>query len=140
MKVSLNLIKKYIDLPKELTPEQIARDLTIKTVEVEDVENTAKKFENIVVGKILEISAHPNADKLRVCKVDIGEKEPVQIVCGGSNLYEGEYVVVSKPGAKVVWHGEGEPVEIKAMPMRGVDSYGMICSVYSCHYPSACRQ
>ena len=128
MKVSLNLIKKYIDLPKELTPEQIARDLTIKTVEVEDVEDVAKKYENIVVGKILEINPHPNADKLRVCKVDIGEKEPVQIVCGGSNLYENEYVVVSKPGAKVVWHGEGEPVEIKAMPMRGVDSFGMICA------------
>ena len=128
MNVSLNLVKKYIDLPKELTPEQIARDLTIKTVEVENVENVAEKFENIVVGKILEINAHPNADKLRVCKVDIGEKEPVQIVCGGSNLYENEYVVVSKPGAKVVWHGEGEPVEIKAMPMRGVDSFGMICA------------
>ncbi len=128
MKVSLNLIKKYIDLPKELTPEQIARDLTIKTVEVEAVENVAEKFENIVVGKILELNAHPNADKLRVCKVDIGEANTVQIVCGGSNLYEGEYVVVSKPGAKVVWHGEGEPVEIKAMPMRGVDSFGMICA------------
>lgn len=127
MKVSLNLIKKYIDLPKELTPEQIARDLTIKTVEVEDVENVAKKYENIVVGKILEVNPHPNADKLRVCKVDIGEETPVQIVCGGSNLYEGELVVVSKPGAKVVWHGEGEPVEIKEMPMRGVDSFGMIC-------------
>ena len=128
MKVSLNLIKKYIDIPKDLSPEQIARDLTIKTVEVEAVENVSEKYESIVVGKILELNAHPNADKLRVCKVDIGETEPVQIVCGGSNLYEGEYVVVSKPGAKVVWHGEGEPVEIKAMPMRGVDSYGMICA------------
>ncbi len=127
MKISLNIVKKYIDLPEELTPEQIARDLTIKTVEVEGIENVAEKFENIVVGKILEVHPHPNADKLRVCKVDIGEKESVQIVCGGSNLYEGEFVVVSKPGAKVVWHGEGEPVEIKAMPMRGVDSYGMIC-------------
>lgn len=127
MKVSLNLIKKYIDLPKDLTPEQIARDLTIKTVEVEGTENVAEKYHDIVVGKILEVNAHPNADKLRVCIVDIGEEKPVQIVCGGSNLYVGEYVVVSKPGAKVVWHGEGEPVEIKAMPMRGVDSYGMIC-------------
>ncbi len=127
MKVSLNWIKKYIDLPENISPKQIAYDLTLRTVEVEDVENTAEKFHDIVVGKILEIKAHPNADALRICIVDIGEKEPVQIVCGGSNLYEGELVVVSKPGAEVVWHGEGEPVVIKETKMRGEYSYGMIC-------------
>ena len=127
MRISLNFIKKYIDLPKEITPKQIAYDLTLKTVEVEDVINTADKYHDIVVGKILKVKAHPDADKLKVCIVDIGEKEPVQIVCGGSNLYEGEMVVVSKPGAEVVWHGEGEPVLIKETKMRGVDSYGMIC-------------
>ena len=128
MRVSLNLIKKYIDLPKDITPKQIAYDLTLRTVEVEDVIDTSEKYENIVVGKIIKVDSHPDADKLKVCKVDIGEKEPVQIVCGGSNLYEGENVVVSKPGAKVVWHGEGEPVEIKETKMRGVDSFGMICA------------
>ena len=127
MKVSLNWIKKYIDLPKDLTSKQIAYDLTLRTVEVESVENTAEKYNNIVVGKILEVKPHPNADKLRVCMVDIGENEPKQIVCGGSNLYEGEFVVVSKPGALVVWHGEGEPVEIKETKMRGESSFGMIC-------------
>jgi phenylalanyl-tRNA synthetase beta chain len=127
MRVSLNLIKKYVDLPKELTAKQIADDLTLRTVEVESVENTSEKYNNIVVGKILEVRQHPNADLLRICITDIGEKEPVQIVCGGSNLYQGEYVVVSKPGAKVVWHGEGEPVEIKETKMRGELSYGMIC-------------
>ena len=127
MRVSLNLIKKYVDLPKELTAKQIADDLTLRTVEVESVENTSEKYNNIVVGKILEVRQHPNADLLRICITDIGEKEPVQIVCGGSNLYVGEYVVVSKPGAKVVWHGEGEPVEIKETKMRGELSYGMIC-------------
>ena len=127
MRVSLNSIKKYVDLPKELTSKQIAYDLTLRTVEVESVENTSEKYNNIVVGKILEVRNHPNADKLKICITDIGEKEPVQIVCGGSNLYVGEYVVVSKPGAKVVWHGEGEPVEIKETKMRGELSYGMIC-------------
>ena len=58
---------------------------------------------------------------------DIGKEKPVQIVCGGSNLYEGEYVVVSLPGSEVVWHGEGEPVKIKETKMRGETSYGMIC-------------
>ena len=127
MRVSLNLIKKYLDLPKELTPKQIAYDLTLRTVEVESVEDTSVKYQNIVVGKIVEIRNHPNADLLKICLTDIGEENPVQIVCGGSNLYEGEYVVVSKPGAKVIWHGEGEPVEIKETKMRGELSYGMIC-------------
>jgi phenylalanyl-tRNA synthetase beta chain len=128
MKVSLNLIKKYLELPAEITSKQIANDLTLRTVEVEDVEDTSKKYHDIVVGKILEVRNHPNADLLRICITDIGEKEPVQIVCGGSNLYEGEYVVVSKPGAEVVWHGEGEPVLIKETKMRGENSYGMICA------------
>lgn len=128
MKLSLNLIKKYVDLPSNLTDKQIAYDLTLRTVEVENVEDLGARFNNIVVGKIEKISAHPNADKLKICMVDIGEKEPVQIVCGGSNLYEGESVVVCKPGAEVVWHGEGEPVKIKETKMRGEASYGMICA------------
>jgi len=127
MRVSLNLIKKYVDLPSSITPKQIAYDLTLRTVEVESVENTSEKYNNIVVGKILEIRKHPNADALKICITDIGLEEPVQIVCGGSNLYVGEYVIVSKPGAKVVWHGEGEPVLIKETKMRGESSYGMIC-------------
>lgn len=128
MKVSLNLIRKYIDLPKDITDEQIAYDMTLRTVEVDSVEKTAEKFHDIVVGKILEVKQHPNADKLRICMTDIGEESPVQIVCGGSNLYEGEYVVVCKPGAVVVWHGEGEPVKIQKTKMRGETSYGMICA------------
>ncbi len=128
MKVSLNLIRKYVDLPEDLTDEQIAYDMTLRTVEVEKVENTAQKFHDIVVGKILEIKEHPNADKLRICMVDVGEAEPIQIVCGGSNLYVGEYVVVSKIGAEVVWHGQGEPVKIAKTKMRGEISYGMICA------------
>lgn len=127
MKVSLNWVKKYIDIPADLTNAQIAYDLTMRTVEVEDVVDTAEKFHDIVVGKITSVDAHPNADKLRVCMVDIGEAEDVQIVCGGSNLYEGEKVVVSKPGAEVYWHGESELMKIKETKMRGVASYGMIC-------------
>ena len=128
MKISLNWIKKYVNIPNNITPKQIAYDLTVRTVEVENVEDLKEKFNNIVVGKILEVKQHPNADKLRICNVDIGEKSPVQIVCGGSNLYEGEYVVVSKPGALVVWHGEGEPVKITETKMRGEASFGMICA------------
>ena len=127
MKVSLNWVKKYVQLPEDLTNEQLAYDLTMRTVEVENVESSADKFKNIVVGVIRSVEPHPDADRLRVCMVDVGDGEDKQIVCGGSNLYEGEKVVVSKPGAMVYWHGEGEPVAIKETKMRGVKSYGMIC-------------
>ena len=127
MKVSLNWIKKYIDLPKDVTPSKIAYDLTLRTVEVEGLENTKDKFHDIVVGKILEVKDHPNADSLKICITDIGEDMPVQIVCGGENLYKDELVVVSKPGAEVYWHGEDQLVKIKETKMRGEDSYGMIC-------------
>lgn len=127
MKVSLNWIKKYVDLPKDITNEQIMRDLTIRTVEVEDMVNTGDKFKDIVVGKIIEVNPHPDADLLKVCLVDIGEGDYKQIVCGGENLYPNELVVISKPGAMVYWHGEGDLVEIKETKMRGVSSYGMIC-------------
>ncbi len=127
MKVSLNWVKKYVDLPENITTKQMATDLTLRTVEVEGYENTEEKFHDIIVGKVLEVNEHPNADKLKVCKVDIGEDEPRQIVCGGSNLYPNEMVVVCKPGAEVYWHGEAELMKIKDSKVRGVDSYGMIC-------------
>ena len=127
MKVSLNWVKKYVDLPENITTKQMATDLTLRTVEVEGYENTEEKFHDIIVGKVLEVNEHPNADKLKVCKVDIGEDEPRQIVCGGSNLYPNEMVVVCKPGAEVYWHGESELQKIKDSKVRGVDSYGMIC-------------
>ena len=127
MKVSLNWVKKYVDLPENITTKQMTEDLTLRTVEVEGYENTEEKFHDIIVGKIIEVNEHPNADKLRVCKVDIGNGEIKQIVCGGSNLYPNEMVVVCKPGAEVYWHGESELQKIKDSKVRGVDSYGMIC-------------
>ena len=128
MKVSLNWIREYVDLPADLTMERLAFDLTMRTVEVEGYENFAKKLKNIVAGRITELGPHPRADRLRVVKVDVGEEDPEQIVCGGSNLEIGQMVVVARPGSKVRWHGEGDPVEIKASVLRGVASAGMICA------------
>lgn len=128
MKLSLNGLKQYIDIPADLPLERLAHDLTMKTVEVEGWDDLASSFDKIIVGKVLDLAPHPDADKLRVCQVDIGEKDSVQIVCGGSNLYKDQKVVVSLPGSFVVWHGEGEPVEIKESKLRGVPSFGMICS------------
>jgi phenylalanyl-tRNA synthetase beta chain len=128
MKVSLNWIRQYVDLPQDLNAEQVATDLTMRTVEVESVMNPAELVEGIVVGKIESVRAHPNADLLRVCMVDIGRDRLYQIVCGGTNLYENERVAVAPPGAFVRWHGEGEPIELKATKLRGEKSEGMICS------------
>ena len=128
MKLSLSWIKDYVNLPEDADLKQLAYDLTMDTVEVEDVEFMADRFDKMVVGIIEAIDPHPNADKLRVCTVDIGDGEPKQIVCGGINLEVGMRVCVSCPGSYVRWHGEGEPVEIKNSKLRGVASYGMICA------------
>ena len=128
MKLSLNWIKDYVNIPDDMDLTRLSYDLTMSTVEVEGAQDIAKAFDNIVVGKILEVAPHPNADKLRVCKVDLGEDAPYDIVCGGSNLEVGMSVIVAVPGAMVRWHGEGEPVEIKKTKLRGVESYGMICA------------
>ena len=113
MKLSLSWIKDYVKIPEDMDLKKLAYDLTMSTVEVEDVEYLAKRFDKMVVGVIEKVEPHPNADKLRVCTVDIGEDECKQIVCGGINLQEGMRVAVSCPGAMVRWHGEGEPVMIK---------------------------
>lgn len=128
MKLSLSWIKDFVNIPEDMDMKQLAYDLTMDTVEVEDVEYLADRFDHMVVGVIEDIEPHPNADKLRVCKVDIGDGEIKDIVCGGINLEKGMRVAVSCPGAIVRWHGEGEPVEIKKSKLRGVASYGMICA------------
>ena len=87
MKVSLNWVKKYVDLPEDLTPKQISFDLTMRTVEVEDVIDTSEKFHDIVVGKILEVKEHQKADQrhragsddARNRRNDDGEEDPLQL-------------------------------------------------------------
>lgn len=128
MKVSLNWIREYVDLPEDLSPEKLAYELTMRTVEVENVTNPADLVNGIIVGRIEKVLPHPNAELLRVCHVDCGLDKTKQIVCGGINLYDGQVVAVAPPGAEVIWHGEGEPVVLKATKLRGVLSEGMICS------------
>ncbi len=128
MKLSLNWMKDYVQIPDDMDLKRLAYDLTMSTVEVEDVEDLGKKFENMCVGLILEVLPHPKADKLRICKVSLGGEEVRDIVCGGCNLEVGQKVVVARPGAVVRWHGEGEPVVIGLAKLRGVESYGMICA------------
>ena len=86
MKLSLNWIKDYVQIPADMDLKNLAYDLTMSTVEVEGVTELARRFDGIVSGDIREVLPHPNADKLRICRVDIGGGELHDIVCGGSNL------------------------------------------------------
>ena len=127
MKVSLNWIRDYVELPEDMDLKRLAYDLTMSTVEVEDATDLGASFHDMVVGEIKEVLPHPNADKLRICRTDIGGGDIREIVCGGSNLRDGMKVAVALPGSVCRWHGEGEPVEIHESKLRGVASYGMIC-------------
>ena len=127
MLISYNWLKKHVHLPSSITPAEVAAKLKASTVEVENIEIQGKNLEQIVVGKIISAEKHPNADKLKVCMVDVGD-EKLQIVCGGSNVVEGMLIALAKVGAKVQWHGEGELIELKPTAIRGVESAGMICA------------
>lgn len=126
VKVSYKVLKKYI--PNIKKPEEVAQDLIMHTAEVEDIHSEKSDFENIVYGIIKSIESHTDADTLKVCMVDWGETELIQIVCGGSNLTVGQGIALAKIGASVLWHGQGEPVVMKKTAIRWVDSYGMICA------------
>lgn len=121
MKISSNMLKRY--LKKPLTQEQLYKTTNEYITEVESVE-TLLELDNFVVGHVLTCQKHPNADKLSVCTVDLGENEPEQIVCGAPNVRAGQYVGVAKVGA--VLPGD---FEIKPVKIRGVESNGMICSL-----------
>src|SRR6056297_3760006 len=103
MKLSLNWIKEYVKIPNDMDLSRLAYDLTMSTVEVEGVLELASKFDKMVFGVVKEVAPHPNADRLKVCKTDIGNNEVRDIVCGGINLTDGMKVAVAKPGAKVRW-------------------------------------
>ncbi|MBI2473306.1 phenylalanine--tRNA ligase subunit beta [Candidatus Uhrbacteria bacterium] len=123
--ISYNWMKEYLET--DLSPEEFAKRTTASGNSVEVIDRVAERFAQMVVGDVLEVKTHPNADKLRVAVVDIGAKQ-VEIVCGGENLSEGQKVVVALPGARVRWHGEGDLIELQETKIRGVESYGMICA------------
>ncbi|MBT4516747.1 MAG: phenylalanine--tRNA ligase subunit beta [Candidatus Komeilibacteria bacterium] len=127
MYLSLDWAKDWIKLPKDLETKQLALDFTMAIVEVEEVIERGANLKDIVVGKINEIAKHPDADRLEVCQVDIGDSVE-QIVCGGINLSKGMLVAVAKVGSRVKWHGEGDLVMMAKTKIRGVESSGMIAA------------
>ncbi len=122
---SYKWLKEYVKT--DLSPEDFARELSMKSMSVESIQKVGDKFDRMVVGVIREVKAHPKADRLRITVVDVGA-QTVEIVCGGSNLEVDQKVFVALPGSKVRWHGEGELVELAETEIRGVKSVGMICA------------
>ncbi|MEX0797004.1 MAG: phenylalanine--tRNA ligase subunit beta [Acidimicrobiia bacterium] len=121
MKVPLSWLKEFVDLPTD-DPVEIKAVIDMLGHEVEGFEILETGWSDVVVGKVVEISAHPDADKVRVCQVDVGGSVD-QIICGAWNFSEGAYVAVARPGA--VLPGD---FEIGQRTIRGVESNGMICS------------
>ena len=105
--------------------EEIEKKLTSIGLEVEDIQDTGKAYKDFIVGQVLEEKKHPNADKLKLCKVDIG-KEKVDVVCGAPNVEKGMKVVYAPVGSTIPVN----QMKIKAAKIRGVESYGMMCSEY----------
>jgi len=122
---SYNWIKEY--LQTDASPEEFAKEMSLKSMSVESIEHLKDRFENMVIGEVVDLKDHPDADRLKIAITDIGESQ-VEIVCGGHNLCSGMKVVVALPGSKVLWHGEGDWVELKKTKVRGVESFGMICA------------
>jgi len=123
MLVSYRWLQRHVDL-SGISPEEIARDLTLATAEVEGIEPFAPHLSDVVVGKVETRERHPDADKLSLCTVDVGAEEALQIVCGAPNVDAGQKVAVARVGT--VLPGE---FKIKKSKIRGVASAGMICSV-----------
>ena len=121
MKYTSPLLKKFISIND--TPENIAKNLILKTCEIEEI-NYRSIAESIVVGLVKSCEQHPDADKLKVCMVDCGKKWIYQIICGGSNVATWLYVPVALPGT--VFEKAG--ITIEPRKMRGIESNGMICS------------
>ena len=128
MKISYNWLKQYLDLDQ--SPEEMAEILTNTGLEVESSEafsSVKGGLHGLVVGEVVEKRNHPNADKLAIAKVDVGAAALLNIVCGASNLAEGQKVVVATIGT-TIYPSNGEPFTIKQAKLRGEPSEGMICA------------
>lgn len=127
MKVSYNWLSRYLsEIPD---PQETAEILTLTGLEVEEIEQTGSRFEGIVVGKVLDVHPHPDADRLVVCKVDIGQDTPSQIVCGAPNVAAGQKVPVATVGSVLPKSlPDGSPFKIRKAKIRGQKSAGMICA------------
>ncbi|NND72313.1 MAG: phenylalanine--tRNA ligase subunit beta [Rhodothermales bacterium] len=130
MNISYNWLREYV--PVDITPEELADQLTMLGLEVDGLTSIGSDFEGIVVGEVLSVEAHPDADRLVVCEVNIGEEQSLQIVCGAPNVASGQLVPVATVGTTLTFpedeDGKQASIKIKKAKIRGVASAGMICA------------
>ena len=122
MKITTAWLKDHLDT--KLNENQIIDKLTDIGLEVEGVDSQSGELDEFVIAKILKAEKHPDADRLRVCDVDIGSGEPVKVVCGAPNAKEGLLTIYAPPGAVV----PKSQMKLVVSKIRGVTSYGMLCS------------
>lgn len=122
MLISNEWLKEYVTIDDSVS--NLAERITRTGIEVDDLIDYTKDIKNLVVGFVKSKEKHPDADKLNICQVDIGEDEPVQIVCGAPNVDAGQYVIVAKVGGRLPGG-----IKIKRAKLRGERSEGMICSL-----------
>jgi len=128
MKISYNWLKQFVKINK--TSSEVASILTDLGLEVEGIEvfETIKGgLKGVIVGEVLSCEKHPNADKLKITNVNIGEEKPLQIVCGAPNVAQGQKVAVATIGT-ILYDAESRPFQIKKGKIRGEESFGMICA------------
>ncbi|KPJ51401.1 MAG: hypothetical protein AMJ38_00630 [Dehalococcoidia bacterium DG_22] len=125
MRVPLKCLGEYVDINLPLT--ELARRLTMAGTEVNAVLTTGRDWEKISVAEVVDVSPHPNADRLRLATVDVGG-EQMTVVCGAPNVAAGQKVAFARVGAELIDGHTGEPTILKAAKIRGVESAGMVCS------------
>lgn len=128
MRISYDWLREYIDL--DIPADELAEKIERSSVEVDSVIRPKAGLKKIVVGEIVDMKDHPDSDHLHICQVDVGEEEPVQIVCGAPNAAVGKKVITALSGARVA-----DNMKIKKSKMRGVQSNGMLCALDEIGYP-----
>ena len=128
MKISYCWLKEHLDFNLDpISTADILTDIGLEVERTETYENIKGSLSGLVVGEILSIEKHPNADRLSITKVDIGDIENYTIICGASNIENNQKVIVAKPGV-TIYPKKGESVKIKKAKIRGQESFGMICA------------
>ncbi|MGL4483976.1 MAG: phenylalanine--tRNA ligase subunit beta, partial [Anaerovoracaceae bacterium] len=131
MLVPIKWLKDYIDYDVDL--KTFCEKMIMSGSNIETAENFGEVIDKVVIGKTISVDRHPDADKLVICKLDIGEEEPTQIVTGAENIFPDDFVPVALHGSRIPGPVHGQPkqeggVKIKKGKLRGITSSGMICS------------
>ncbi|MFC1969710.1 phenylalanine--tRNA ligase subunit beta [Chloroflexota bacterium] len=125
MKVSLKWLRDYVDI--KLAPKELAERLSMAGLEVKDIQTTGGTWDNVLIGEVIAVNPHPNADRLKLATVDLGTQQ-VTVVCGAPNIGLGQRVPFAHVGARLVDVHTGEAIALKPAKIRGVVSEGMVCS------------